>query len=206
MHERLDREIAGNPLVGGLPTDKKRSDEFYVRHPKFDTVMGQVRGCLTGSTGIAGVSSGLGKSCFGRYARAESSDKEVGVSHRAVVADIAKKMFHHRESVGGKYLVGVVDAEIDFDTFLETLKKAYWSRKSAFAEQFRLPQGEYLGMDAVRDRLAYREPGRTADGRDKSEPALCRQWADLDRYSALQAHFDARDAQLSYRMMRMRFR
>jgi hypothetical protein len=197
MQELSDKEIAANALVGGLPTNIERLDGFIVRLPITDAFIDQVRSCVTAGTGLAGVPSGLGKSWFGRYVRVDSSVKEVGVSHRPVAADTAKNMVHHRESVGVEYLARHVDAETDFEAWLETLREAHWSRKSAFAEQFRLRQGEHLGMDVARDPSANRKPGGTADGTGKSALALCRLWADLDRYSALQAHFDACDAQLS---------
>lgn len=100
--------------------------------------------------------------------------------------------------VRGKCLRPYAEWEDDW----ELLQKGLWTPCSnwqrASDDLFRLSEGVVsVTTDVIaRSFSAYRRRSTTRDDRGKFAPALCRQWADLDQYSALQVHLDACDEQL----------
>ncbi|WP_321898705.1 hypothetical protein [Paraburkholderia heleia] len=202
MQAPSHKEIAANPLIGDLRAYSETLQELYVRHPHIDAAIDQARSCLTAGTGLPDICAiypfETCTSWLVRYARVNSRNKEVAASHQPVAADTIEKMGHHRKSVRSEYLARYAEPETDFQACLEKLwAAAERGRKCALADHFRLPQGGYLPMGVLWDQFVSLQRGETAHATGNSALALCRQWADLDRYSALQAHFDACDAQLS---------
>ncbi|MEX3894020.1 hypothetical protein [Paraburkholderia sp. BR10954] len=200
MQELSNQEIAINPLIAGSPSDKARLEVLYVRHPEIDAVINQVRGCLKEGNRLADVRAigltGCGKSGMRRHASVNSSTKAAAESHGPVAAKTAEKMDRHSEPTIVEYLAPYIEPDEYFGSFVERLRTVYWSRKCALTEHFRFPEGEYLGMDVGRYLPAIQQRCGVSDDARRSALALCRQWADLDQYQALQAHFDACDAQL----------
>ena len=76
--------------------------------------------------------------------------------------------------------------------------KVLISQQRASEDLFRISTGVVsVARDiVVRSISAYCRRGTVRDDTGRFSPALCRQWADLDQYSALQVHLDACDEQL----------
>ena len=208
MQGLSDRRNVANPLIADVSTYEGTLEELHSPRVKIDTVIDRVLNGFEADSRLPIFRvigrSGIGKSGSGRNARVDCINEEVAASHQLGTADTAEKTDHQRESVRVKHLARYVEPASDFQACLEKLwVAAERSRKCALVDHFRLAQGGYLPMGVLSDLFAKRQRGGTAHTTDYSALALYRQWADLDRYNALQAHFDACDAQLSEPVVRM---
>ncbi|MGF6973626.1 hypothetical protein QFZ94_002053 [Paraburkholderia sp. JPY465] len=201
MQELSDRGNVTNPLITGISAYEGSLEKLYVPRAQSDTSTDRVLGSLKADSRLPVFRvvgrSGIGKSGSRRHACVDCSGEEVGAPHQLGAADTPDKMDHDRNSVRVEHLGHYVEPETDFQAYL----KKFWiaperSRKHVLVDHFRLPQGGYLPMGVLSDLFANWQRGKTAHATGNAALALCRQWADLGRYGALQAHFDACDGQL----------
>jgi hypothetical protein len=169
-------------------------DGFCIPTPTIEAVKYHLQARLTAGAPIGRCfvtgRSGLGKSWFGRYARKDPSTHEVAGPHQLAAADTAENIHPLLGSDRMAHLASYVDAKIDLATQIKKFAAPRPGRKHASRCVV------YLDPNDVRNCFVCVRRAATQDGDGGGVPALYREWADLDRYSALQAHFDACDEQL----------